>query len=240
MADARVITREQAERMQLGEWEQPAELAADPDLNVLQSLHALALDRYDVMVATVAQVDADDDPSLNEDGRLKIKAQIVGPKLADLAELAELQLGKVDASIAAVEAEIAQATRQADAVDLAVHGDIRAHLHAQGTLGAASLAHTAINAGDVLTLQAIANAPPYLSALTMKGLPHSAYLAVVETLRQIKAPEQCKRLEALRIGKARALQALSALDRQANARIDFKKAAALIERETKRKARIEE
>lgn len=240
MTESRVVTRDMAERMQLGEWEQPAGMEGDPDLAILQALHALALDRYDGMVDTLAQVRADDDPSLNDDGRLKIAAQIVEPKLAKLAELAEVQIGKVDASIAAVEGEIGAAVRQAQPVDIAVHADIRAHLRTLGGSRAVAAVYAAINARDIQTLQAIATAPAYLSGLSTEHNAHVAYEHVSSALRTHLAPEQCKRLEALRIGKARALQALSALDRQANARIDFKKARQLAEREAARKSRIQE
>ncbi|MBF6022862.1 hypothetical protein [Lysobacter niastensis] len=223
-------------KAEFGEWEDAKGLEGDDDLTVLRSLHTMAHERFGDMVNTFSQVAADDDPSLNADGRLKIAVRIIEPKLAKLAELAEREFARVDEAIKHDEAEIAKAVRVADPIDIAVHSDIRAHIRSLSGSKAAMAAHIAINSGDLQTLQAIASAPAYMTGLVVDGEPHSAYLAVQRALQERMAPNHTRRVDALRLGKARALQALSALDRKANKFLDFKRARQLIEREVKRGA----
>lgn len=222
---------------EFGEWQATPGLEGDQDLAVLEGLHGVARERFNEMARTLLDVAADDDPSLNADGRLKIAARIIEPKLTHLGELAQREIAKVDASIEREEAEIAKAVRVADPIDIAVHSDIRAHIRSLSGSKAAMTAHAAINSGDMQTMQAIASAPAYMTGLVVNGgEPHSAYIAVQDELRRRMAPDRVKRVEALRGGKARAIQALVALDRKANKFLDFKRARGLIEREAKRNA----
>lgn len=217
----------------------------DRDLAVLASLHAMALQRHESIYDTIEQIAMDDDPTLNNDGRLKIVGGIIEPKLEELAELAQREFARADASLEATRAEIHKAIRQADAVDIALHDSIRRHWleskdpeiaklkrvididnrlreQGQGTHGS----HLA--SIDTVTLQALAAGPAYLS-----GLTEGTYAAVRQELTTRLAPQLAKRANALIAGKAKAAQALSALDKAAKRLIDFPKARKLRERQSK-------
>lgn len=211
-----------------GRWEQPEGLDDDTDLAVLRNLHERAVGEWREMAQTVVDVYADPDPSLNEAGRLKIAARVVKPKLDQLAEVAAEQLAKVDQAVQAEEAAIAAALRPADPAAAALHADIRAHWKAAKTEGERNQLILGILQGSIDddTLAALASAPAYLSGMTA-----DLHAKARTLLAQRRAPDRVRRVEALRLGKARALQALSALDSTANRLIDFRKAAALAEKE---------
>lgn len=211
-----------------GRWEQPEGLDDDTDLAVLRNLHERAVGEWREMAQTVVDVYADPDPSLNEAGRLKIAARVVKPKLDQLAEVAAEQLAKVDQAVQAEEAAIAAALRPTDPAAAALHADIRAHWKAAKTEGERNQLILGILQGSIDddTLAALASAPAYLSGMTA-----DLHAKARTLLAQRRAPDRVRRVEALRLGKARALQALSALDSTANRLIDFRKAAALAEKE---------
>lgn len=211
-----------------GRWEQPEGLDDDIDLAVLRNLHARAVGEWREMAQTVTAVYADPDPSLNEAGRLKTAARVIKPRLDQLAEVAAEQLAKVDQAVQAEEAAIAAALRPTDPAAAALHADIRAHWKAAKTEGERHQLILGILQGslDDDTLAAIASAPAYLSGMTA-----DLHAKARTLLAQRRAPDRVRRVEALRLGKARALQALSALDSTANRLIDFRKAAALAEKE---------
>jgi hypothetical protein len=221
----------------------PVDLAgfeSDRDLEVLQGLHALAIKGFRDMVETFAQVRDDDDPSLNADARLKIAVRIVEPRLNTLAELAEREFARVDASIAEEEAKIAKASRQVDALDIAIQSDIRAHLR---TGGAVAAVYAALAEGDLQTLQAVATAPPHMSGLK-GGTPTpgvvdgaSAYAEAQAAVRAMKAPQESKRVHALKAGRAVALHAVGMLGKKAEKFLDFKRARELNAKEEERSAR---
>lgn len=211
-----------------GRWEQPEGLDDDTDLAVLRSLHERAVGEWREMAQTLVNIYADPDPSLNEAGRLKIAARVIKPRLDQLAEVAAEQLAKVDQAVQAEEAAIAAALRPTDPAAAALHADIRAHWKAAKTEGERNQLILGILQGSIDddTLAALATAPAYLSGMTADL--HAKARAL---LAQRRAPDRVRRVEALRLGKARALQALSALDSTANRLIDFRKAAALAEKE---------
>lgn len=211
-----------------GRWEQPEGLDDDTDLAVLRNLHERAVGEWREMAQTVVDVYADPDPSLNEAGRLKIAARVVKPKLDQLAEVAAEQLAKVDQAVQAEEAAIAAAIRPTDPAAAALHADIRAHWKAAKTEGERNQLILGLLQGSIDddTLAAIASAPAYLS-----GMSADLHAKARTLLAQRRAPDRVRRVEALRLGKARALQALAALDSTANRLIDFRKAAALAEKE---------
>jgi|GEM_PF-3499852 hypothetical protein len=211
-----------------GRWEQPEGLDDDTDLAVLRNLHERAVSEWREMAQTLVTIYADPDPSLNEAGRLKIAARVIKPRLDQLAEVAAEQLAKVDQAVQAEEAAIAAALRPTDPAAAALHADIRAHWKAAKTGGERNQLILGILQGSIDddTLAALATAPAYLSGMTADL--HAKARAL---LAQRRAPDRVRRVEALRLGKARALQALSALDSTANRLIDFRKAAALAEKE---------
>ncbi|WP_213600766.1 hypothetical protein [Pseudoxanthomonas japonensis] len=229
--------------LEFGQWETPEGMEADDDLKILHSIHHMARQSFDEMLETIDQVAGDDDPSLNHDGRLKIAARIIEPKVGSLAKLAERELGKVDAKVESLEADIGKALRTADPVDVAVHADIRAHLRSLDLGKRTAALREAIEKGDITTLQAITTAPPYLSGFDLKGGQDGAtrlFNDAMEAAKQRLAPEQHKRVQALRQGKARTLQALSTFHKKANGLIDFNRAKQLTDLEAARRAKYEE
>lgn len=215
-------------RAEFGDWD--IETADDDeDLLALKVVHGLAETTWRGTIDTIEQLSADDDPTLNNDSRLKIVGGIVEPKLTRLAALAEQEFIKTAASLDRVQADITKTVRVADPIDIAVHHSIREHIKALGGSLSIAAVHQAINDRDVRTLQAIATAPPYLSGITGAGAP--AVFAQVQTaLAALMAPDLTQRAAALRSGMAKAAQALSALDRKVNKTLDLKKARALRER----------
>lgn len=221
----------------IGTWEQPEALAADEDLAALRTLHERAVKEWRGMAETLAEVASDDDPSLNDDGRLKIAAKIIQPKIDAVAEAAKRELERADTSISAEEAAVAAALKPTDPAVAALHSDIRAHWKAacdesrakgNGTPMELTLAILQGTVDDD-TLAAIATAPPY-----MTGMSADLHAKARALLAARVAPERVARINALRTGKQRALMALTALDNSANALLDFKRARDLLERETKR------
>lgn len=216
--------------MEFGKWEEPEELADDEDLRAVRALHQRARERFGEILETIKQVSSDDDPSLNAAGRLKIAAKVIEPKLLHLADVAKREVARVDEAIASEHEQIDRAMKPGDPSDIAVQGDIRRHWQ---TMSAEARTSRAILTKDMdtTTLQALATGPAYLS-----GLSDTLQARIRAELARRVAPERVKRAEALTVGKARAIQALTALDRRANRLIDFRKARALIEREAKRNA----
>lgn len=222
------------ERLLFGDWEEAEGFEADADLGVLRSLRDRAVGEWRGMAQTLLAIADDDDPALNDVSRLKTAARVIKPKLDALIEAAQGELARVDASIADEETAVAAALKPADPAVAALHSDIRAHwkaaYDAQRANGGGVPAELALGilkgTMDDDTLKAIATAPPY-----MTGMSEDLHSKARALLAARVAPDRVKRINALRTGKARALQALSALDRTANRLIDFNQAAKLAEKE---------
>lgn len=230
-------------RLAFGEWETPQGMENDDDLKILHGIHHMARKSYDELLETIDQVAGDDDPSLNHDGRLKIAARILEPKVGSLAKLAERELAKIDTKVEDLEVDIGKALRTADPVSVAVQADIRAHLRSLDMGKRTAALREAIERGDMATLQAVTTAPPYLSGFELKGGQDGAsrlFNDAMAAAKQRLAPEQHRRAQALRQGKARTLQALGAFHKRAESLIDFNRARQLNEHEAARRAKYEE
>lgn len=222
-------------RLEMGIWREAEGLDGDEDLNALRSLHEMAGKELFGMIDALRDVRDEDDPSLNPDGRLKMAARILEPKLERLAATAEREFARVDAEIEREEAEIARSTKVGDAADAVMHDAIRRYWSEQDVAKrVTALSEFGVGKLDTATLQALAapGVPPYLVGLTAEQQAR----ARAELGRRM-APDRTRRVAALRDGKAVALQALSALDRKANRLLDFNRARQLIEIEAKRAAR---
>jgi hypothetical protein len=220
-------------RVQFGDWQDIGEPDGDADLAALKSVRDQAEKQHRGMFETIVAVANDDDPSLNADGRLKVAAKILEPKLRVLAEVAEREFARANAAIEQEQAKVARAVRVADPLDIAVHSDIRAHLQRLDPSARTAVVTMAVHDGDVRTLQAIATAPAYLSGLKEDGAGQ-LYQRAQEALATRMAPNETRRISRLRQGLAMSAQAVSVLDRTAKKLIDFNKARTLIEREAKR------
>lgn len=218
---------------QFGDWQEIDAPEGDVDLATLRTVRDQAEAQFRGMYDTILAVADDDDPSLNREGRLKVAAKIIEPKLQVLADVAEREFARANSAIEHETTKLAQAVRAADPLDIAVHSDIRAHLARMEPSKRTAKLTMAIHDGDQRTLQAIVTAPAYLSGLDEDG-PARLYQRAQERLAELMAPTQTRRIKALRHGLAMSAQALQALDRTANRLIDFKRAHALIEREVKR------
>jgi hypothetical protein len=226
---------------QFGEWQEPEGLEADEDMAVLRGLHDTALQRFKDMVGTIIAVRDDDDPSLNKEGRLKIAAKVIEPKLGELAQTVQREFTRVAEAIEQEEEQILQTVRKADALDISTFDGIRSYWRSDAAEKQRRMlmlpeslegdAKCVVQSLDTQTLQALALAPAYMSGLTDRQ-----HDAVRTALAVRMAPERIKRVRALRIGMAVTTQALQTLDRKAHKFVDFKRARALIEREAKRNA----
>lgn len=224
-------------RLSFGEWpDNPAE-REDGDLAILRAVHTRATAQWRDMVDTLQAVRSDDDPSLNADGRLKVAARILEPKLSEMEALRDKVIEQARGEIEREEAAIAKAVREADPVDLALHADIRKRLHDLGFDKARAAVAKAIERGDVLTLQAVATAPAWMSGLEVGDGEAAAYLDAQDALAQHKAPTHYARSTALRGGVLMADRAVKEYTKRARALIDFDRARQLLEREAQRAAR---
>lgn len=218
-----------------GEWDSPLDDGPslstqdeeDGDLDTLHGIHDLTLKTYRDVIETIERVRQDEDPSLNSDGRLKIVANIVEPKLATLAGMAEREVANVAKAVDEVEGKITQATRVMDPVDAQVHHSVREYLKGLGDSQFPGAVQRAILERDKVTLQAIATAPGYLSGFGHGQASQALYARVQATLAEIVAPDLVNRRDKLRKGMAVTAKALSALDAKVKRTIDFNKAAAL-------------
>lgn len=203
----------------------------DRDLASLQGLHSLAVKGFLDMVETFAQVRDDDDPTLNVDGRLKVAARIIEPRLNSLATLAERELATVDKRLDAERSDLDKAMGATDPSIAPMLDSIRRHWEGKGDAWRSK--QTAAPASlDDATLHALATGPAYLT-----GLSDEQQARVREEWGNRRAPDTLRRIAALERGRAAALHALSALDKKANKFLDFKRARALIEQEAQRNAR---
>lgn len=216
--------------LEFGVWEQPEGMDSDTDLQVLQTIHTKAQDHLRDILGAIKQVRDDDDPSLNEAGRLKVLAKVVEPKLSAFAGQVETEFRRVDEAIEHERAEVFKEIRPTDANDIAIQADIRQHVaRLTDDKRNAMVNPISVRSLDMATLQALALAPAYLSKL----LP-SQHERVVQALAEKTSPGRMARINALRDGRDRAFKAITTLDKYANQLIDFKKARALAEREAKR------
>lgn len=223
-------------RMHFGEW-QPSELDdQDGDIAILRAIHTRAQTRWRDMIETLQAVRSDDDPSLNADGRLKVAARMLAPKVAEIEGLHQRETERIRGEVEREDAEIAKAMKQADPSDLALHADIRKRVHDMGDKRDLFV-RKAIERGDLLSLQAVATAPAWMSGLDMgdDGAVEAYHLAR-EAVARAMAPDRYARATALRNGLLLADRGVKEYTRRARALINFPRANALIEREAQRQA----
>lgn len=232
-------------RNHFGEWEQPTDLADDEDLSAMRSVHEQSVASFRDMVGTLQQVANDDD--MTAEARLTTAAKIIEPKMDRLAATAEREFARVDAAIAGEEAGIVEAMGTASATDLAGFEAIRAWWRTDaGQERARMLLHLTelppegqdpdprkigVAELDTQSLWALATVPAYVTGLSAKQ-----HAAIRDELALRIAPDRVKRRDALRTGKAKALQALAEYGKRAERFVDFRKAKAIRE---KSKARAE-
>ena len=218
-------------RLNVGEFETPDDMADDPDLGVLRNLHKRAGDEHRALAETLAAVYADDDPALNTAGRVKLAARLVTPKLEELAAVATRELDQVDARIGQEEAELAKSLKPTDPATGALHSDIRGYWLAESQKPSTTRSLISpIITGEIDddTLFAVATAPAYMS-----GISPRLHEQARELLAQRLAPDRARRITALKVGKQRAVMALSALDGVVKRLVDFKRAEELSAKERK-------
>lgn len=203
----------------------------DRDLASLQGLHSLAVKGFLDMVETFAQVRDDDDPTLNVDGRLKVAARIIEPRLNSLATLAERELATVDKRLDAERSDLDKAMGATDPSIAPMLDSIRRHWEGKGDAWRSKQAGAPDRLDDA-TLQALATGPAYLT-----GLSDQQQARVREEWASRRAPDTLRRIAALERGRTAALRAITTLSKKADKFLDFKKARALIEQEAQRNAR---
>lgn len=205
------------------------EYADDEDLRALKAVHTGALTAFrEIAELAIAVRDLRDD-DLNADGRLRIAGRGAKERLDKVRGMAERELARVDATAAEIEQKIEQATRTADPVALATFDAIRNHAKGLPDAARETFVRQAIERKDWETLQALVTGPAYLSAISERDRQRAA-----RAIQEHRVPAEVRRLQALRIGKARALQAVTTLERKTGQILDFKRYAALLEREAKR------
>lgn len=219
-------------RLSFGEWQGSDLDGKDSDLAILRGIHDRAIAHWRDLPDMLRQVRDDDDPTLNTDGRLKIAAQVLGPKLKALEDLRDRELSRIKAEVEREEAEVDRTIRAVDPVSQAGAGEIRTYLRGLDDDKRNAAVHRAMQDGDMETLRAVATMPAYLSGVT-EGQHRRAREAVALHL----APERVARIAALSNGALLAQRAVGEYTRRTRALIDFNKAQALIEREAKRKTR---
>ena len=225
---------ELGESLRFGEWAEAPELEADEDYRALKTIHEAARKTWRGIVGTIEQVQADKDPTLNNDGKLKILGKVVEPKLAELAQTAERELARVDASLARVGEDITKAQRVVDPVDLAVHADIRRYWkdHADSQDVRQAKVHLLVGAADAdaaraldtQTLQALVNAPAYLS-----GLTPAQYTRAKALLAERLTPALVSKGDALVRARRSAYKAVQTLESMVRRTIDLSRAKQLRE-----------
>lgn len=218
-----------------GAWPEAPELETDEDFKALKALRTSAETTWRGVIGTIEQVRADDDPTLNNDGRLKILGRVIEPKLEELARTAEREIARVQETIGQVDADITKAIRVVEPVDLAAHDAIRRFWKEQASAKEVTVAKTVLGSPvlsdiegdriDTQTLQALAGAPHYLSGITPAQQARARDL-----LARRMAPALVKRRDGLNAGLTVAAQALTALHEHVNRTIDLKKARQLRER----------
>jgi len=216
-------------RLFFGEWQEGELDRTDSDVAVLRAIHTRAQSRWRDMIDTVQAIRKDDDPSLNADGRLKIAARMLKPKLEEVEGLHQRESERIDGVIAEAERELDASIRATDPVSTAGAGEIRSYFRSLPDNKRSEAVHKAIRAGDIETLRALATMPAYLSGLTddMQRKAHEAAALLM-------APDRVARIAALRNGQILAERAVREYGKRVRRLIDFNKAAALIEREAKR------
>lgn len=221
-------------RVLFGAWDDADATDGDEDMAALKAIHQQARDGYLQIVEVLHQVANDDDATLDGDGRLKIAARAIEPRLTALSQVADREVAKATEAIARERAEIQKAARVIDPVDLSTHGEIRQHWQRMKDDAAreARTQPSVLANLDLATLQALATGPEYLS-----GLSKEAQARVRAELGERVSPARAARVRALEDGIGRVANALAALDRKANKFLDFPKARALRERERARDAR---
>ncbi len=203
----------------------------DRDLTALQGLHSLAVKGFIDMVDTLAQVRDDDDPTLNADGRLKVAARIIEPKLNSLAAMTEREIATVDKRIDVERTELDRTLSATDPSTAPMLDSIRRHWEAKDDAWRSKQAGAPDRLDDA-TLQALATGPAYLT-----GLSDQQQARVREEWASRRAPDTLRRIAALERGRTAALRAITTLSKKADKFLDFKKARALIEQEAQRNAR---
>lgn len=225
---------ELGERLRFGEWTDVEGMEADEDYRALKTIHDAARNTWRSVVSTIEKVQADKDPTLNNDGKLKILGRVVEPRLEELARTAERELAKVEDSLAQVADEMTKAQRQVDPVDLAVHADIRRYWkdnaaapdirQAKMNLLLSEATPDAGKSLDTLTLQALVTAPAYLSGLSDKQQDRAKAL-----LAERMTPDLVRRTNALVRGRGVAAKAVQTLEGLVHRTIDMTRARSLRE-----------
>ncbi|MGY3265165.1 hypothetical protein [Lysobacter sp. HA35] len=216
-----------------GEFPEMPEFDGDEEVGALRELHSRALTQFRDLVTALHTIAKDDDPSLNDAGRLKVAARMVAPKLEELAAVAQSEFERIDAAIAAEQDTIGRESRRADPIDIGLFPEIRSHLRSLGPAKAMAEVYRMLERWDVAGIQAVATASPYLCGL-QGAAGEDVHQLARQRIAQIKASVHVRRKEALQHARSITTQALSALDAKANKFIDFKRAKGLHERETKR------
>lgn len=208
-------------------------LDADDDLGALKSLHGLALSTYREIVGALRQVRDDPDPSLNHDGRLKIAARVMQPKLDRIAEVAERELARTEQAVEVEMDAIAAECKAATPEQLPVHSDVRAHFKGLKDSERQRELSLAIASGDRTTLQALTAGPAYLG-----GLTPSQHGQAQEALAWLVAPDRVRRVNALRAGQGVAAGAVARLQKQSAKFLNFDRARELLAHEARRQAEM--
>ena len=214
-----------------GQWEDSDLDGKDADLAILRGIHDRAVGQWRGLPDTLRAVRDDDDPTLNTDGRLKVAARILEPKLKALEDLRDRELPRIAAEAEREEGEVDKVMRDMDPAAVAAGGEIRTYLRGLNDSKRNLAVLRALQDGDVETLRAIALAPVYLSGVTAEQHQRAR-----ETVSAKLAPERVARITALRNGAVLARRAVDEYTRITRSLIDFRKAGALIERENKRNA----
>ena len=221
------------ESIRFGEWQDAPELESDEDYRALKTIHGAARQTWRGIVGLIEQVQADKDPTLNNDAKLKILGRVIEPKLEELAGATQRELSRVDGALAALREQMEQAQREADPVGVAVHAEIRAHWKANADAPDIRLAKAQLRMGaelgdgsgiDTQTLQALATGPAYLSGLT--PAQHDRAKAL---LAERLTPSLVAKASALQRGREAAEKAVAGLEGLVHRTVDMDRARKLRE-----------
>lgn len=232
ISQGKVYVNETGARLKFGEWQETEFDRTDSDVVILRAIHTQAQSRWRDMIDTVQAIRTDDDPSLNADGRLKIAARMLSPKLDETESLYMRESERIDGVIAAEEGKVEAAIRSTDPLAIAGAGEIRNYFRSLPDDKRSKALSTAIREGDTETLRALATMPAYLS-----GLTHDQQRKARERAAVLIAPERVAKIAALRNGQILAENAVREYGKRVRGLIDFKRAEALNEREAQRKAK---
>ncbi len=211
-------------RVEFGDFD--IEDTGDADIPVLRMLHAQAEATFRSTIDTIEAIQQDDDPTLNNDGRLKALGKVVEPKIASLATMAEREIAKAATNADDLRRQIEKQAKVADPLDIGTHDSIRRFwLEKVDIAGKVTGTSFGLAELDLQTVQALGTAPHYLSGLTAEQ-----HARVREELARRVAPDLVQREAAIRTGILKAANALQVLDRKVNKLVDLKRARQLSDR----------